>query len=94
MISKLHLYRRPYLVSTDPAEYRRYLERHFIDEQQPLYQQVREMASIPHISASVVDPTGYITECCCQQKSTCMHSKGTVVSLVFVCVCVHITSHN
>ena len=55
MISKLHLYRRPYVASTDPAKY---LGRHFIDEEQPLYQQVREMASIPHLSASVVDPTG------------------------------------
>ena len=55
MISKLRLYRRPYVASTDPAKY---LERHFIDEEQPLYQQVREMASIPHLSASVVDPTG------------------------------------
>ena len=58
MISKLHLYRRPYVVSSNPAEYRRYLESHFINEEQPLYQQVREMASIPHLSASVVDPNG------------------------------------
>ena len=46
------------MVSTDPAEYRKYLERHFIDVEQPLYQHVREMASIPHVPASVVDPNG------------------------------------
>ena len=57
IISKLHLYRRPYGVSTNPAEYRKYLETHFIDKEQPNYKQCQTMikSSFP---ASVVDLKG------------------------------------
>ena len=59
IISKLHLYRRPYPVPTELAEYKVYLEKHFVDEAQPSYQQVMEMESMPYFSASVVDHNGY-----------------------------------
>ena len=56
IISKLHLYRRPYGVSTDTAKYRAYLRSHFVDEKQPHYQQLQEaMGYVPNLTASVVD---------------------------------------
>ena len=55
IISKLHVHRRPYAVPLELAEYKQYLERHFVDEAQPSYQQVMEMGSIPYLHASVVD---------------------------------------
>ena len=56
IISKLHLYRRPYAVPTDLAKYGEYLEAQFKNEDQPSYQQVQEMENFPDISASIVDP--------------------------------------
>ena len=59
IISKLYLYRRPYGVSTDPADYRRYLETHFIDEEQPSYLNIQTVMP-SSFSASVVDPKGHV----------------------------------
>ena len=59
VISKLHLYRRPYGVSPDPTKYRKYLENHFVSEHQPSYQELYGMRSVPYFPASVVDRNGY-----------------------------------
>ena len=60
IISKLHLYRRPYGLSTDPTKYKEYLEKHFVNEAQPSYQHLLEMGmgSVHNLSASVVDQKG------------------------------------
>ena len=56
IISKLHLHRRPYVVSSDINKYRTYLRKHFIDEQQPSYQQLQQaIGSVPIMKASIVD---------------------------------------
>ena len=57
IISKLHLYRRPFGGSTDPAEYRKYLETHFIDKEQPNYKQCQTITK-SLFPASVVDLKG------------------------------------
>ncbi|CAI8017205.1 E3 ubiquitin-protein ligase rnf213-alpha [Geodia barretti] len=60
IISKLHLYRRPYGLSTDPTKYKEYLEKHFVNEAQPSYQHLLEMGmgSVHNLSALVVDQKG------------------------------------
>ena len=61
IISKLHLHRRPYVVSSDINKYRTYLRTHFIDEQQPSYQQLQQaIGSVPIMKASIVDNEGYV----------------------------------
>jgi hypothetical protein len=55
IISKLHLYRRPYGVP-DTDKCRQYLEKHFVKKDLPSYQQVQEMQKVDCPSASVVDP--------------------------------------
>ena len=60
IISKLHLYRRPYGVSTNIAKYRAYLRSHFVDEAQPSYQQLQGTGRVSHLPASVVDHEGYV----------------------------------
>ena len=60
IISKLHLHRRPFVVPPDINKYRAYLRKHFVDEQQPQYQQLQQaMGSVPNLKASVVDNEGY-----------------------------------
>ena len=60
IISKLHLHRRPFVVSPDVKKYSEYLRKHFVDEHQPRYQQLQQaMGSVPNLKASVVDNEGY-----------------------------------
>ena len=65
IISKLHLYRRPYGVPADIAKYQHYLKCHFVDEDQPLYPQHQTRGSLSSVAASMVDPEG----CVCVQCS-------------------------
>lgn len=60
LISKLHAYRRPYVVPKDIGKYKEYIEKHFINKDQPSYQEVlkrKEKVS----NASLVDPDRYKT---------------------------------
>ena len=57
IISKLHLHRRPFVVSPNVSKYRAYLRKHFVDEHQPQYQQLQQ--AIGSVPASVVDNEGY-----------------------------------
>ena len=59
LISKLHLYRRQYGVPLDTAIYKKYLEKQFVNENQPSYQKLHDINSVPYFPASVVDPNGY-----------------------------------
>ena len=60
IISKLHLYRRPYGVPADINKYRAYLRSHFVDEEQPSFQQVQTSRGVLVRTASVVDPEGCV----------------------------------
>ena len=62
IISKLHLYRRPYVVPADINKYRAYLRSHFVDEEQPSLQQLQTSTSVIVQRASIVDPEGYVCE--------------------------------
>ena len=53
IVSKLHLYRRPYGVSTHLAKYKDYLENHLFSDNVLSNQQIRDAENVP---ASVVDP--------------------------------------
>ena len=65
IISKLHLHRRPYVVSSDINKYKTYLRKHFIDEQQPSYQQLQQaIGSVPIVKASIVDDERYVCKAC------------------------------
>lgn len=59
IISRLHVYRRQYGVSRDQTNYSTYLKGHFVDDQQPSYQQLRDLGCVSNLSASVVDHEKY-----------------------------------
>ena len=44
----------------DNAKYKAYLKGHFVDEQQPTYQQLKDMRCVSHLMASVVDHDKYV----------------------------------
>ena len=60
LISKLHAYRRPYVVPKDIGKYKEYIQKHFINKDQPSYQEVlKKRENVSNICASLVDPDRY-----------------------------------